>query len=393
MHIGLVVYDGLDGRSGGYRYDRQLVSYLRDLGDEVEVISLSRRGTLGTATDTISPAIRRDLDRPVDILLQDALCADVLWRHNTHLTRPGAVLAIVHLLRSAKGMGNRRLPWRWLERRYLRTLDGAVCPSASTVQETRALTSIPTTVAYPAGRHEGMATHPATVRSHAASGPLDIVFVGNVIPRKGVMTLLDALEGLSGEWRATIVGSHDADPSYARTVRRTVDRHEAAARIEVVGAVSDDRLETVLTEAHVLAIPSRRESFGMVYLEAMEYGTVPIATTVGGSREFVVDGYNGRLVPPDDPVALQGILHELLTDRDELAALGARALETAEYHTTWAASMSRVRQFLRSRIDDDVAEPPAVTIPSDRMPATAKGETLCDHVSTAQQHDLGGNRR
>ena len=391
MHIGLVVYDGLDGRSGGYRYDRKLVSYLRDQGDDVEVIAIPRRGNLGTATAAISPSVHRQLDRPVDILLQDALCADILWRHNSHLTEPNAVVAMVHLLRSARGMGNRRLPWRWLEGRYLRTVDGAVCPSATTCRATRALAPIPATVAYPAGRHEGMATDCASVRSQAASGPLDIAFVGNVVPRKGVVTFLEALEVLSGDWRATIVGSFEGDPSYARTVRRTVDRHDSSSRIEVLGEISDERLSTVLKAAHVLAVPARRESFGMVYIEAMEYGTVPIATTVGGPPEFVADGYNGRLVPPDEPAALRRTLQELLTDREALATLAEGALETAGSHNTWAESMGRVRQFLRSRIDD-VAEPPALTIPAQRMPETATRSPAGADVNTARD-ELGSERR
>lgn len=368
MHVGLVVYDGLDGRSGGYRYDRQLVSYLRERGDEVEVISLPRRGKLGTTRSAISRSVRHQIDRPVDILLQDALCADVLWRHNRTLTEPHSVIAIVHLLRSADGMGKHRRPWEWLERCYLKSIDGAVCPSVATRNAARALAGVSTTVAYPSGRHEGIAADPASVRTQALTGRLEIAFVGNIIPRKGVLTFIEALERLDGDWRATIVGSRQADPAYARSVRRSVERHGSSSRIDVLGAVSDERLREVFEEAHVLAVPAHRESFGMVYLEAMEYGTVPIATAVGGPPEFVVDGYNGRLVQPDDPAGLRNILYELQTDRELLAALGDGGLETAASHETWTESMDRVRQFLRSRIDEDVEEPPPVTMPREHFP-------------------------
>ncbi|QHS16607.1 glycosyltransferase family 4 protein [haloarchaeon 3A1-DGR] len=394
MHVGLVVYDGLDERSGGYRYDRQLVSYLRERGDDVEVIALPRRGTLGTARLAFSPSIRRALDRPFDVLLQDALCEDVLWHHNRRLTDPDSVVAIVHLLRSATVGTAPRSPWRWLERRYLRTVDGVVCPSAATRAATGTLAPTPAVVAYPAGRHEGRATDRATVRSRATDAPLTITFVGNVVPRKGVLTVLDALTDLAGDWRATIVGDLDADPAHARTVRRAVDRHDASSRIEILGGVSDDRLATVLAEAHVLAVPARRESFGMVYLEAMEYGTVPVATTVGGPPEFVVDGYNGRLVPPRDPAALRTALRGLLADRETLASLGEGALETAGSHSTWGDSMGRVRRFLRSRIEDDVAAPPAATVPAERVPETATTRSpTAGHASESRESDGGSRRR
>ncbi|WP_096390331.1 glycosyltransferase family 4 protein [Halopenitus persicus] len=401
MHVGLVVYDGLDERSGGYRYDRQLVSHLRDRGDDVEVIALPRKGTLGTARAAFSPSVRRALDRPFDVLLQDALCEDVLWRHNRRLTEPDSVVAIVHLLRSAEGQTGLRSPWRWLERRYLGTVDGMVCPSAATRTATEALASRPAVVAYPAGRHEGRATDRATVRSRASETPFTVAFVGNVVPRKGAVTLLEALTDLAGDWRATIVGDLGADPEHARAVRRAVDRHDASSRIELLGAVSDDRLAAVLEEAHVLAVPSRRESFGIVYLEAMEHGTVPVATTVGGPPEFVVDGYNGRLVPPDDPAALRTALQGLVADRETLASLGAGALETAGAHYTWADSMARVRRFLRSRIVADVTAPPAVTVPAERVSGAttarsvaATARSVADGRSIGSgQRDDGGTRR
>lgn len=393
MHIALVVYDDLDVQSGGYRYDRQLVAYLRDHGDDVEVIALPRRGPLGTARATLSRAVRRTLDRPVDILLQDALCADVLWRHNRQLTTPDAVVGIVHLLRSANGASTYRLPWRSLERRYLRTLDGAICPSVATRTAIRDLAPVSTSVAYPAGRHDGPVTDAATVRSRASSDPLEIAFVGNLVPRKGLVTLLEALECLHGDWRATIVGSQNADPGHARTVRRKVDRHAASSHIEMLGEVSDDRLDTILDQAHILAVPSRRESFGMVYAEAMEFGTVPIATTVGGAPEFVIDGYNGRLVPPDDPAVLQNVLQELSTDRERLADLSEGALETIGQHDTWEDSMARVRQFLRARIDAGVAEPPMVTKPVERMSATAINGPPVDDAETAGPSASGDEGR
>jgi len=105
-----------------------------------------------------------------------------------------------------------------------------------------------------------------------------------------VTTLVDALAGRDGVWTATLVGRHDADPAYVDRVERAVDEHGLGDRLSVPGPVPDDELAALLERAHVLAAPSRYESFGMVYLEAMESGVIPIASTAGGASELVDEG-------------------------------------------------------------------------------------------------------
>ncbi|WP_255190825.1 glycosyltransferase family 4 protein [Natronobeatus ordinarius] len=358
MHVGLVVYGGLDRTSGGFRYDRKLVSHLEERGDEVEVIAIPWRSYPRHLGDACSRSIRSRLNRPFDVLVQDELCHPSLWRHNPRLDRPGAIVALVHLLRSG-GPQTRLGPlYRTIERRYLETVDAAVCTSADTRDRTRELATVPTLVAPPAGRIEGAAVTPERVTARAQSGPLRVAFVGNLLPRKGLSTLLSGLAHVDGsdpgdeaEWHLTVVGSHDADPA---TARRAVERATVlgiADRVTFTGEVSNRELESILERSHVLAVPARYEGFGMVYLEAMEYGVVPIASAVGGASEFVADGRAGFLVDPDDAGQIGALVAELATDRDRLAALGHAALETAAAHPTWAETMDRVRSFLRARID------------------------------------------
>ncbi|MEF8813975.1 MAG: glycosyltransferase family 4 protein [Halovenus sp.] len=345
MHIGFVVYGGLDGTSGGYRYDRQLVDHLRDTGDDVTVIVLPRRSYPRQLTDGCSRSLRRRLDRPFDVLLQDQLCHPSLWRHNPHLRAPGAVVTLVHLLRSPDPQSRVRPLYRAVERGYLRTVDGAVCTSAFTHNRTRRLADVPTTVAYPAGRTEGAALSPATVEERAGRNPFRILFVGNLHPRKGADTLLSALARLDGNWQATVVGAA-GEPAYARSLRQQARAYGIVPRVTFTGEVSDDRLEAAFRDAHVLAVPSRYEGFGMVYLEAMEYGVVPVAGSVGGADEFVADGTNGLIVDPDDVTTLADRLADLQADRERLRRYARAALSTADAHPGWADSMEHVRRFL-----------------------------------------------
>ena len=353
MKIGLVVYGGLDETSGGFRYDRRLVDYLRAQGDTVDVIALPWRDYWRGVIDGARPAVADRLNRPVDVLLEDELCHPSLWRQHNRLTRPGAVVALVHHVGSDDYGG--RLPRlrRWIERRYLDSVDGAVCTSGFTRRRASALGADlgATVVAPPAGRVEGAGLGEPAVRQRAADGPLRIAFVGNLLPRKDLLTLLSAVDTLDGrhdcpDWQLTVVGSHDADPDYAATA---VDRAATLGvddRVTFTGEVGEDELSGVFEASHVCCVPSRYEGFGMVYLEAMEYGVVPIASANGGAGEFVSDGDNGFLVDSGDADRIATLLADLADDRDRLADLGSAALDTAAAHPSWDETMAAVRSLL-----------------------------------------------
>ncbi|MFA9515713.1 glycosyltransferase family 4 protein [Halopenitus sp. H-Gu1] len=366
LSIGLVVYEGLDHPSGGFRYDRELVSRLRKRGDTVEVIELPWRRYPTALAMAYSPAVRSRLDRDVDVLVEDGLCHPVLGRHNRRLERPDAVVGLVHHLRSDDPTERFRSLVRPFERRFLDSLDGAIYTSRFTARRARAccpdLRSRPSLVAHPAGRAEAAALSPVAVADRARSEPFRVVYVGSVVPRKDVRTLLAALSRLDApridpvdsagtdediDWRLTVVGDRSANAEYAADVASRARELGIDDRVEFLGTVPDRVLEDVLESAHVCCVPSRYEAFGMAYLEAMERGAVPIAGSVGGASEFLTDGTNGVLVEPADPAALADHLSRLATDRDLLARLAGAALGTADRQPGWEATAAAIRSFCR----------------------------------------------
>ncbi|MDG5759458.1 glycosyltransferase family 4 protein [Natronococcus sp. A-GB1] len=351
MEVGLVVPDDPETTSGGYRYDRRLIAELQALGDDVEVIVLS---------ETTGDDLRSRLDRRFDVLLQDELCYDRLADCSSSLEAPELVVSIVHNLQSDDPSlaSRKRERTRDREGRYLETVDAAVCTSAHTRDRVAELADLPTTVAPPAGRHETVPVDRSAVVARARRGPLRIAFVGNLVPRKGLEALVEAVSRLEGNWELTVVGD-EADPEYATGMRERAAALEVADRIEFAGRVPDDALESIYERSHVLAVPSRHEAFGMVYLEGMEYGTVPIASRNGGASEFVADGENGFLVAPEAPDRLAARLEELAADRDRLASLGGRALETAAAHPWWTETATTVRSFLRRGLEEGFGSPAA----------------------------------
>jgi N-acetyl-alpha-D-glucosaminyl L-malate synthase BshA len=109
------------------------------------------------------------------------------------------------------------------------------------------------------------------------------------------------------------------------TVREQVDRAGLAGRVAFLGQVED--LEEVLPVADLLLLPSLHESFGLVALEAMACGVVPIATNQGGAGEFIQDGINGYLRHPEDIAGMAATARQVLADdvlRQSLAEEGRR---------------------------------------------------------------------
>lgn len=357
MHVGLVIYGDLNATSGGFRYDRQLVSYLREQGDTVDVISLPWRSYPRGVLDGVSPSIRSKLDRPVDVLVQDGLCHPSLWRQNRHLSEPGSTVALVHHLQSDDPTGQFASLYRPFERRFLGSVDAAISTSAfirtHASELAPSLAGKPSLVARPGGRTDGRALSPTQVTDRAKAEPLRIVYVGNVVPRKDPETLVAAVARGRPErdWELTVVGSHESTPDYADSVVRAAEQRGVEDCVEFTGEVDTDALEGVLERSHVCCVPSRYEAFGMVYLEAMEYGVVPIASSVGGASEFVEHEHNGFVVDPGHDAGIAAILTALDDDRERLARLGEGALLTAEQHPTWDETMAEIRAFLQSLSD------------------------------------------
>lgn len=354
MRVGLVIYGSLDTLSGGYLYDRQLVAHLQAHGHPVTVLSVPWRNYPRHLADNADYGwFRRLLDAPVDVLVQDELNHPSLAWLNRQLRRHTRVplVALVHHLRSSERHPAplRRL-YRAVEQRYLTGVDGFICNSRTTLAAVRAL--VPArraVVAYPgADRFE-----PTPTPTALAGGPLRLIFVGNIIPRKGLHTLLDAVALLADVPLAlTIVG--DWPPTaYARRLRaRLADATSPTHALRVLGRVADDQLAAELAAADVLVVPSSYEGFGIVYLEGMAFGLPALATTAGAAAEFVQHGQNGVLIRPNAPHLLAYHLRRLARHPALLAQMQANARATFRRHPGWDAGMAHARRFLETLVAD-----------------------------------------
>ncbi|MBI5250835.1 MAG: glycosyltransferase family 4 protein [Desulfomonile tiedjei] len=358
MIVGLVIYGHLEIVTGGFLYDRMLVEHLRSCGDTVEIFPLPWRTYGRHLLDNASSRFWRALSGArLDVLLQDELNHPSLFIGNRLLKRNAGypIVSIVHHLRCSE----QRAAWKnrlygIVERDYLSRVDGYVFNSATTRSTVEELIGScnRSVIAYP-GRDAG-SPPPSVNRISQESlepGPLRILFVGSLIQRKELHTLLMALARLPLDaWKLDVVGSLESDPDYVAMIHRIVETQAIGKNVRMLGVLDRQGLIERYGQNQFLAVPSSYEGFGIVYLEAMGFGLPCLAGNVGAAREIVTPGKDGFLVTPGNIDSIAGYVDQLIRDRDMLQNMSLAALDRYAVHPTWHDSAEKIRNFLSEMV-------------------------------------------
>ena len=360
MRLAFVVYGGLEQISGGFVYDRALVTGLRGLGHEVDVFGLPWRGPLSAAARNVAfghPARRPPgAARPYDAVMQDELVHPSVFLTNRRpdaWPRGGAVVALVPNLGSGPPDGARTsLSWRArLERRYLDAVDGVIAVCERTLADVRALArhEVPAVIVKPGRDHVAPAVSDALLDERSrAPGPLRVLFAGAVAPHKGLHRLLDALaRAPDGALTLDVVGPAPV-PGYARAIDRQIARLGLGGRVTLHGPRTSDALDAIFRTSQVLALPSDREAYSLACLEALGFGLPVLATRAGGLGEMIAHGREGFLLDPDDPALWAKILGELARDRAALGTLAKAAVARWRAHRTWREAAASAAAFIEA---------------------------------------------
>jgi glycosyltransferase-like protein len=185
-------------------------------------------------------------------------------------------------------------------------------------------------------------------RARAGVGADDflILTVGGIEPRKGSVTLLEAMGQVAARANGSrpvlaVVGGHtffDYRAYRDGALARLPELGLAEGRdILLLGTVSEADLGAWYRAADAFAFPSVKEGFGLVVLEALAAGLPVVASDIPVFAEYLQDGKSALLVPPGDPGALAAALHRLAGDpalRRRLATGGRPLVD----RFTWAAS-------------------------------------------------------
>jgi glycogen synthase len=201
----------------------------------------------------------------------------------------------------------------------------------------------------------GVGVHPRDVTGGSAErardafdlrGPI-VYFSGTAAADKGTYDLVRAMRRLWADGSdATLVLTGPMLSDVRAFFASLTDAD--AARIRPLGFVAKQTQADVLAAADVLALPSRTDSFGIVFLDAWANGIPVIGANAGGIPGVVSDGVDGLLVPFGDVAALAGALRRLLDDPALRRRMGEAGREKVRAHYTWETIVASVAEVYDS---------------------------------------------
>lgn len=182
-------------------------------------------------------------------------------------------------------------------------------------------------------------------RARRGSRSAGIVYLGRLQEdAKGLDLLLGAFAQAAEEdpaLRLTIAG----DGPYRPAMEALSESLGVAGHVRFVGRVEGDAKYQLLSQASVVAVPSRFESFGLVVIEAFAAGTPVVAFDIPAMRELVAPS-RGILVPPFDVAAFASALGTLASDPDRAEQMGEEARRYAAGYSWDAAAVAQEKAYL-----------------------------------------------
>jgi glycosyltransferase involved in cell wall biosynthesis len=322
--------------TGGYVYDRRMITELERLGWKIDGVNLGEGFPQPSAAQR-NAARERLMNIPAGSpIIIDGLAFGVLPDVAPALSRAHALVALVHHpLAFESGLSAAQAErFRVSERAALASARGVIVTSATTARLLIAEYGVAVdriTIACPG-------VDPAPPARGSSDGVIRLLAVGAIVPRKGYDVLIAALAMLKDSpWHLTIAGDRTRDAQTAAKLDGDILRFGLGEWISVFGAVSDERLAELYLQADLFTLASRYEGYGMVFSEAVAHGLPIVGTNAGAIPETVPAGA-GILVPPDDVAALASALRRVIENSAERQRMAAASREAARRLPTWQDS-------------------------------------------------------
>lgn len=197
-------------------------------------------------------------------------------------------------------------------------------------------------------------TVPATAPERAARETVTILAVGRLNESKGQARLVEIVRGIIQRQPQThlqlwLVGD---DAGSGSAIASAIEQHGLAPVIHVFGHCTDQELESLYRQADIFALPTRYESFGLVFVEAMAHG-LPVVT-YGLPAVASVLRQGAILVPPGDEQALADALTQLINNPEKRQDLGREGREFAMHTYSWETTGQQFINLYRHLIDHPI---------------------------------------
>lgn len=346
MRIRFIIPGDIDTPTGGYRYDRAIIEQWRELGLDVDLISLPggypfpSKDDVATALSIIKQA------HDADICVIDGLAGGCAPSLMAHCANDMPVVALIHHpLALENGLAkDQAKALEQLEREGLAFAKAVATTSPATTKTVHQLFN------YPADNiHTFMpGVERDTPIPFRTKRPLRILSVGTISERKGYDVLIRALSQLQDlSWTLDIVGLQHLNPKLFSELQQMASDEAIADNIRYHNAVDSQTLRVLYNGADIFALASRYEGYGMAYAEAIVRGLPVVATTAGAIPDTVPESA-GLLVPADDIGAFAHALRALLSNDDLRQEKHIGALKAEPDFPKWSGSAAHFHARLRT---------------------------------------------
>ena len=184
---------------------------------------------------------------------------------------------------------------------------------------------------------------------------LQLLFLSNYFPEKGLMVLLEAITLLKDKNTKIILNAYGSVQNNEEDTRcrKYVEDNGLAKFVNIYGPVYDKEKYKVFENADIFIFPSyfREECFPVTILEAMNAKLPIIATNIGAIPEMIEDGENGLLIDPLDPVQLIQKIEYLINNEALRKELGQNAFARFEKSFAYSIFENKMRTIFGSILD------------------------------------------
>ena len=189
--------------------------------------------------------------------------------------------------------------------------------------------------------NNGMPVLDEGYRARPGTGhPVRLIMVARFSEPKDHILLLQALAGLQNklDYEVLFAGEGELLPQ----VRGIAEKLGLSTRVKFLGTRTD--VPELLAKAHAFVLISKWEGFPLTILEAMRAGLPVVSSDVGGSREAVLDGETGFLVPRGDEESLRDRLRQLIVDAQLREKMGTAGYARFNQHFTFEQMLAKTKK-------------------------------------------------
>lgn len=339
--VRLLVPANIRHSSGGNVYNARLAEGLGNLGWDVSVLPVEGEWPHASAKErrrfgSILGAWEPQPEHQSAVVLVDGLVAVGAPDELEIAAKAGRQTFVLVHMPVPESSGPEALQ---KEARALRAASGVICTSSSAAAILKARCLPNARVALPGADPAPPAT---------GARPPHLLAVAALLPNKDQLLTVAALAGIQDlEWTASLVGSEQADPAYAKQVEEAIARSGLAGRLQLTGELAGDALEAEWNRADLSLLVSREEAFGMVVTESLARG-VPVVVRQGTGAVEALD--LASLKDADGGPRLPGVALALPRGGEaDAAVLGRTLRQWLENHTVqrdWRSRALEARGLL-----------------------------------------------